>query len=204
MKPKNMAREAEFIKYERAYSQTGRQYRMKPARRLDVEHAMSLLDYRGSFLDVGCGRRDLMDAALGLGFSTVRGTEVVRDLIDGKYVVFATADSLPFPDKSFDVVAMTDVIEHLIPGDDALAIKELCRVSRRSVFITANNAPSYNKDGDDLHINKRPYSEWQDMLQWHSPQGSIVTRLLTIHQDEHRRRNQPKFRVSPLWRIDLP
>lgn len=197
-------RKAEFVKYERAYNQPGGKYRMSPPRRGDVASALAALPYRGSVLDVGCGKQDLMDEAIRMGFDPVKGTEVVSYLIDNDKVVFATADKLPFADKSFDVVTFTDVIEHLVIGDEVLAIRELCRVARKAVFITANNARSFNYHGDDLHINKRPYSEWRDLMQWNSPQGSRVVSLPTLHQDAHKRKVRPTFNVSPLWRIDLP
>jgi ubiquinone/menaquinone biosynthesis C-methylase UbiE len=121
----------------------------------------------------------------------VQGTEVVPALIDGQRVVRAEAHALPFADKSFDVVSLFDVIEHLIPGDDEAVCREMARVSRRHVLITANNKPSFNKAGDDLHINKRPYEEWDRLFRSWFP-GAV-----------HWLTGAPRNHVSEGWRIDL-
>jgi len=117
-----------------------------------------------TYLDVGCGRGEMLDYAEGLGYK-VQGVEAVPYLTDGTRVVKADAHALPFANKSFDVVSMLDVIEHLLPGDDEAACRELARVARKHVILTASNKPSICPDtGADLHINKRPYSEWDALF----------------------------------------
>lgn len=161
-------RQAEQAKYERAYRQA--KYRMGAFRLLDATADLAALPCRGSYLDVACGRGEMLRVARKLGFANVRGTENVQELIDGEVVVQAQAHELPFGDKSFDVVTLFDVIEHLLPGDDELACRELARVASKHVLITANNRPSFNEAGDDLHINKRPYQEWNDLFAlWFAP-----------------------------------
>jgi ubiquinone/menaquinone biosynthesis C-methylase UbiE len=183
------ARRAEHAKYERAYRQP--RYRMKAERRADAVADLAALPVRGSYLDVGCGQGDMLDEALKLGFSLVKGTEIVTALIDGARVVRAEVHALPFPDKGFDVVTMFDVIEHLLPGDDELACRELARVARHHVILTANNRPSFNKAGDDLHINRRPYDEWHRLFcRWFAP--AQVTWI-----------KGPRHYVSEAWRVDL-
>jgi len=180
------ARRAEHAKYARSYREP--KYRMKAQRLTDTMADIAALPCRGAFLDVSCGRGETLARAREIGFGPVQGTEVVEALLGGD-VMYAEAHDLPFADDSFDVVTMFDVIEHLLPGDDELACRELARVARRHVLITANNKPSFNKSGDDLHINKRDYSVWHDLFcKWFAP-GQVV-RL-------------PGERVSPAWRIDL-
>lgn len=158
-------REAEFAKYEHAYKSA--KYHMKPGRLSDALRDLSTAPCGGSYLDVSCGKGEMLVEALRLGFTVARGTEIVPALLDGERIVRAQADSLPFEDKSFDVVSLFDVIEHLIPGDDRLACLELARVARRAVVLTASNRPSYNDRGEDLHINRRPYEEWDALFrQW--------------------------------------
>ena len=143
------------------------------------------------YLDVSCGRGEMLDAASWLGFQPVQGTEIVPALIDGKRVVYAEVHALPFADQSFDVVTMFDVIEHLIPGDDEQACRELARVARRHVILTANNRPSFNAGDEELHINRRPYTEWDTLFQtW------FRGRVTWLNSDRN-------F-SSQTWRVDLP
>jgi ubiquinone/menaquinone biosynthesis C-methylase UbiE len=183
------ARQAEFAKYERAYAHP--KYRMKDARRDDAATDLAALASRGSYLDVSCGRGEMLKVAESLGFKPVTGTEIVAELIDGQRVHYAQAHSLPFAPKSFDVVTMFDVIEHLVPGDDEAACREMKRVARKHILLTANNKPSFNKSGDDLHINRRPYPEWYRLFgEWFD--GCRVTWI----------RGARNY-VSECWRVDL-
>lgn len=49
--------------------------------------------------------------------------------------------SMRFADASFDVVACISTLEHLSPADQALAARELCRIARNKVIVTADEAP---------------------------------------------------------------
>jgi 2-polyprenyl-3-methyl-5-hydroxy-6-metoxy-1,4-benzoquinol methylase len=72
---------------------------------------------QSKFLDVGCGLGYLMDAAHDARFD-VRGVEfneAALKILKGKYVFKAECcDILDYKEKNFDVVAMMDVIEHLL------------------------------------------------------------------------------------------
>lgn len=162
------AREREFAKYRTAYSRPN--YKMGERRKMDAQADLRALPARGNYLDVSCGKGEMLDFARSIGFAEVRGTEIVPALIDGERIVRAEVHALPFADKSFDVVSMFDVIEHLIPGDDLAACRELRRVARAHILITANNHKSFNHKGDDLHINRRPYPEWHKLfIEWFAP-----------------------------------
>jgi len=181
------ARHAEQQKYIHAYCSAD--YRMGAGRYADARADVAALPGRGSLLDVGCGRGEVLALAESLGFAPARGTEVVADLIDGVRVVQGAAHDLPFTDDSFDVACLFDVIEHLLPGDDERACRELGRVATRHVLLTANNLPSWTAAGDDLHINKRPYDEWDALFRaWFD---GNVTRLGRLNFSSER------------WRIDL-
>lgn len=172
-----MNRAAEHNKYVKAYQSP--YYRMGDSRRHAIQQYLSELQPKGSLLDVGTGRGETLSLAASLGFSRVMGTEVVPALIDNERVIRAEVHSLPFADGEFDWVTMFDVMEHLIPGDDELAVRELCRVARCGVVVTIANFPSV-KDGEVLHINLRPYEEWDSLLrgwcdnaEWLPRHGSI-------------------------------
>lgn len=182
------ARLAEHKKYEAAYQIE--RYAMSSPRMQDAIADLEALPCRGYYLDVSCGRGEMLAHAEAMGFEEVHGTEIVPALIDGSRVMRSEVHALPFADKSFDVVTMFDVIEHLIPGDDELACRELARVARRHIVLTANNRPSHNAIGAELHINRRPYDEWDALFrQWF--EGTVTW----IKGDR-------KY-VSEAWRIDL-
>jgi len=109
-----------------------------------------------SLIDLSCGRGAAM-AIADRYFKRVRGTETVPALL-GPRVRFAMAHDLPIPDKSFDVVMSTGVLEHLLPDDTYPALAEMKRVATRTVFITLNNRPGH------FHINTPSYSRWNDIF----------------------------------------
>jgi ubiquinone/menaquinone biosynthesis C-methylase UbiE len=88
-----------------------------------------------TLLDVGCGR--------GYFLSRVRasrpeidvvGCDVVDKLAyDGISLTQGSAERLPFPDKSFDVVTCSHTLEHLLRP--ALAVSELKRVAKKVLFV---------------------------------------------------------------------
>jgi ubiquinone/menaquinone biosynthesis C-methylase UbiE len=119
-------------------------------------------------LDVGCGRREVLDAAKSIGVIGV-GIESIPELCDDETVFHGNACDLIFTDNSFDYVTCYDVLEHLVPGDEQKALDEFKRVCRGTVFISTNDRPSFLKEPGqepiDLHINKRPLEAWHaDML----------------------------------------
>jgi ubiquinone/menaquinone biosynthesis C-methylase UbiE len=171
-------RQREIKKYRIAYY-CDPDYGRKPQRINELKTLLQELPYRGSFLDVGCGRGKVLLTAQLAKFDTVIGTEVVPELLN-KNVIAAEAHALPFSDKSFDVVFMADVIEHLIVGDDELACRELDRVARKCIVVTANNKPAYLEIDEEFiinfHINIRTYKEWDALFrEWFSGKVTWVS-----------------------------
>lgn len=160
------SRRAEFAKYHVAYEAEG--YRPRQAR-LDMQAAIvAETPGRKGFLDIGTGHGDMLVEAEKLGFSPVRGTEILPALLNDR-VFYAEAHALPFAKDTFDAVTAFEVIEHLLPGDDEALCREMGRVARRRVIIGANNGPSFAPDGSDLHPNRRPFDEWDRLFrEWFS------------------------------------
>lgn len=185
----------EHGKYVRAYRSSG--YGMGRSRMMDAMADLNQLADPldpGSYLDVGCGRGEMLAQARALSFNPVQGTEVVPGLIDGVHVVWAEGHELPFSDDEFDVVTMLDVIEHLIPGDDELTCRELLRVARRCILLTANNKTSQKAIGEELHINRRPYEEWDGLFnEWFDGQATWL----------HSTAEWPRHNLSQTWRVNL-
>lgn len=162
-----MDRQAEVDKYIGVYERMP-DYRMGEARKQDA-----LMDLRWartkdchSYLDIGCGRGEMLDLAAQIGYTFVRGVEAVPALCDPPRIRQARVDQLAlFESSSFCMVTSFDVIEHLHPGDDRLLIGELGRIASRCLALTANNRPSVDPHtGADLHINKREYDEWDQII----------------------------------------
>jgi len=151
----------EITKYIRAYSFPD--YRMGDLRKASAQGLLMATPSRESYLDIGCGRGEMLTYAKELGFVRVEGTEVVPALISRERVRFAQAHNLPFEDGEFDVVSCLDVLEHLVPADTECVLREIDRVAARQIILTANNKPSKSL-GTELHVNKRPYPEWDRLI----------------------------------------
>ena len=111
-----------------------------------------LLPPGGTVLDIGCGSglvadriADLSARYVGMEFGERNARHVAKKFADvtgplDVHIVRGDAEGLPFPDDSFDVIVLSEVIEHLIRPD--LATWELARVLRTggSLVMTTNNA----------------------------------------------------------------
>lgn len=103
------------------------------------------LDAHSSLLDVGCAKgfmlHDLVEAVPGL---TVAGIDVSRYAIENAiadmqpFVRVGDARSLPFADRSFDVVIAINTIHNLDRDECAGALREIERVARRGAFVTVD------------------------------------------------------------------
>lgn len=103
-------------------------------------------------LDLGCGGKklgQLLDFAEYIGVDISDNADVILDL--------NKIDRLPFEDESFDVVVLSQILEHLF--DPKKILKEAIRVSKKHVIIGLPNDFVY-----DLRIrfllgkNPLPYS----------------------------------------------
>jgi len=178
------ARAQEIGKYMDCYRSPN--YRLGDRRKAHIQSGLEQTE-RGSLLDVGCGRGEVLRMATILGFAPVRGVEAVDYLCDGNQVVKGMAHALPFKDKSFDVVTMFDVMEHLLPEDTDAVCKELERVASSCIMMTIHNGPScFNHV--ELHINrKESYEAWFDYLKtvfsgevtW-LPRGGSISEMFKV------------------------
>jgi len=98
-----------------------------------------------SVLDVGCAKGFMMhDLAELIPGITVKGIDVSEYAIENAmesmrpHVQVADARSLPFADKSFDVVISINTVHNLERADCAKALQEIERVARGKSFITVD------------------------------------------------------------------
>ena len=155
-----MDRFKEYEKYERAYKQPS--YRMGNNRKKLARETLKNIKARGSYLDVGCGRGEMVEFAKEIGFSPCVGVEVVDYLLN-ENVVYGQAHNLPFKDDEFDVATSFDVFEHLVPEDTEGALREINRVSKRAIILAIPSHPS-GMNHEDYHINLRSPNEWTELI----------------------------------------
>lgn len=115
------------------YTTTGG--RVLPSRlRVALEEAGPLAGRR--VLDLGCGRGEIVfqclsqsARAVGADYATA-ALSLARRILPGDVppLVRSDAKHLPFPDDTFDVVFMLDLVEHLLPDELAASYREVRRV----------------------------------------------------------------------------
>lgn len=117
------------------------------------------LSSKSSLLDVGCAKGFMLhDFAELIPGMTVKGVDVSSYAIETamedmkSHVSVANATSLPFDDKSFDLVISINTVHNLERDECAVALQEIERVSRGKSYITID---AYRNDEE----KKRMY-EW--------------------------------------------
>lgn len=80
--------------------------------------------------------------------------------------IVADGDNIPVPDKSFDFVIASHVIEHFF--DPIAALKEWARIARKYVYIVCPQGADYVKDGITYHAALE------------SDRGKLITPLDTL------------------------
>lgn len=97
-------------------------------------------------LDVGCAKGFLMHDFLGvLGRATVVGLEISQYAIENSLqtvagkLVRGTADHLPFPDRSFDLVVAINTVHNLPVDRCRRSLAEMERVSRAHKFVQVDS-----------------------------------------------------------------
>ena len=163
----SLNRDQEKMRYEEVYRDP--RYRMGLGRlQWGVECLREMVPAGGtSLLDVGTGRGELIVAACALGLEKAWGVDAAPSLAWGmdNYKVF-TADAwdLPFGDGIWDMVSCLDMLEHIQEKDVDKVLKELFRVARHRVILTASNIHSNHVDHGELHITRLSYDDWNTKI----------------------------------------
>lgn len=106
------------------------------------ERVTLVLDRLGeceSFLDIGCGSGQYLQAVAALGVSRIVGIDESPDRLNEAHnscpraeLLCARANALPFADKSFDVVLTAQVLHEIFlfgqPGELSQVLREISRV----------------------------------------------------------------------------
>jgi SAM-dependent methyltransferase len=137
---------------------------------LSLSHARSLIrevvkmkNEVGSVLDVGCSHglavQSLWRAGIssnGVDISNVAVSMANQSRTKGRKCQFepcfqqADAANLPFPDKAFDGILSTDVLEHVQPEEVHATCAELARVAKKVLFLKI----AYKKEYITSHLHK--------------------------------------------------
>jgi len=163
-------------------------YVLRPPERLHVQ-AQALGGYLGqgdSVLDVGCGTGYLSMhlqemfgvRACGVDVIDFREAEIPFQRFDGT--------SIPFPDKSFDHVVLSEVLHH--SHDPMALLKECCRVARN--VIVFEDLPDGRLGKLILYLHVRVFArrydypfkpasigDYRDALDWLGENASCVARI---------------------------
>ena len=133
-----------------------------------LEYVIRLKGRNIKILDVGCAYGFLIEQARELGLDAY-GLEYSKYAIEKskvkEYIVHGSAESMPFPSLSFDVIFAFDVVEHL-PNPEK-AISEFSRVLKdNGILILTTPHPKYPGDWihDPTHINVHVPEYWVNNL----------------------------------------
>ena len=99
-------------------------------------------------LDVGCGSGVLANRLENTEFSVgVDISSTALKMVRGPKLI-CSADRLPFRHQSFDMVVLTEVLEHLTYNVYDQTLSEVCRVSSRFILVTV----PYKQDLEVLFV----------------------------------------------------
>lgn len=125
-----------------------------------ARQAEERLGRRGRFLDVGCGRGEVVRAAQERGWQA-EGCDLSAEFVryarevNGVEAHAATLEQMRYPTASFDAVTLVEVIEHLY--EPAETVRELSRVVRPGglVYLSTPNEESVYQSLGNLYYKAR-------------------------------------------------
>lgn len=105
---------------------------------------------------------------------------------DGRTLhVQGDARHIPFPDGHFDLVISSDMLEHLVPSDRPLVMREMLRVSKRHVILGGPFQSIYTETAEEL-VNRQflentgqPHPFLSEHLEYGLPDLESVEQVLT-------------------------
>ena len=184
-------------KYDLSY--TDPNYKMGQARKNSAKKCIDwVLDRTGieTHLDTSAGRGEIVDFMRSKNINSI-GTEIVDSLLVPDKILFAWSNDLPFDDNSFDFLTNLDAMEHYLPEQTEEIIEEFCRVTKKYIYFAISNTNSFHK-GNDLHINKKPYEEWFEILSKYGKVEWLYKKDNLVFWEKLPHSHQPEL-LNPCW-----
>ena len=137
--------------------------------------AASFIDYmvknvaKGSVLEIGCGRGQLLRWMKYLGYQT-SGTEIAdclfKDELYGMPVTKMFCSELhKVGDSSYDCVVSSDVIEHLPTEADAeKMMADMARIFRKDILLSTGGMRAATSLRGRVHYVIKPRAWWEDLF----------------------------------------
>jgi hypothetical protein len=141
----------EYRELNRQLHETNEHYGVSSAKWVDQVKGLIATNNITSFLDYGCGKALLLDA-----IKREFGDRVRCQGYDPAIERFAAS-----PEPA-DLVACTDVLEHIEPEYLDAVLDDLARLTRRAAFLVVATRPAKKilPDGRNAHLIQEPYSWW--------------------------------------------
>ena len=160
-------------------------------RLLEIIGELSSSESLCTLLDAGCGE-GVVANIIATKFPKIKLTgidgasEAVRyanDNFSEIKVIEGNLYDLPFPDKSFDIVLCSEVLEHLLDYPDAL--EEIKRVAKKTIIITVPHEPWFCignllslhnvvRFGNPIdHVNHWTYASFKAMVHKYNNKANI-------------------------------
>jgi SAM-dependent methyltransferase len=160
--------EFEKMRYDAAYATM----KYIPTQGLSIWNSLFELNDIGGIktvLDVGCGIGQCVADGRNRGL-TCHGIDITEkakwfwdEANISKFCDVAPADKIPFPDKSFDLVFCTEVLEHIPEEGIFDSFTEMYRVGKGDFVFSIALSEAVNKmpnDGSEPHICVKPPEWW--------------------------------------------
>ncbi|MFN3386795.1 MAG: class I SAM-dependent methyltransferase, partial [Candidatus Thermochlorobacter sp.] len=124
-------------------------------RYLPVLHELQQLPHYTTLLEVGSGSEGIARYVehLVVGADVHFPTPPLPNL----HPIVLSSVTLPFENRSFDVVVSTDTLEHIVPHQRATMVSELIRVAKQRVFLAVpigERAAEHDRKLDALYAQK--------------------------------------------------
>lgn len=117
-----------------------------------------------SVLDVGTGNSGIFDywwwQEKKLEWRVCLDIKMIRKDVEGWDKVIADARYLPFRDKCVDHVQSCEMLEHIPPRDHRKVLKELKRVSRKTVFVTSSGRMAHRGELQKRAEEENPFQKY--------------------------------------------